>query len=195
MFVPEVYKYSVRTRQINKPATTVVEKVKYHAQSLSTHCFSVNSQYVVYHRRRRSDLLHFLITQPLHPSALKPGHEEGDTHPLNPSGDYWTIVEDVRSREHGVVIWKINSAPFYHCSELRNDARPLGGDFCWDFALTASFSRLRASISCNTVVFFLGFVCKSGVVPRVKCATGDKPTGTEERDEDGINSFFGLRSD
>lgn len=174
MFVPEVYKYSVRTRQINKPATTVVEKVKYHAQSLSTHCFSVNSQYVVYHRRRRSDLLHFLITQPLHPSALKPGHEEGDTHPLNPSGDYWT---------------------FYHCSELRNDARPLGGDFCWDFALTASFSRLRASISCNTVVFFLGFVCKSGVVPRVKCATGDKPTGTEERDEDGINSFFGLRSD
>lgn len=38
-------------------------------------------------------------------------------------------------------------------------------------------------------------MCRSGVVPRVKCATGDEPTGTEERDEDGINSFFGLRFD
>lgn len=36
---------------------------------------------------------------------------------------------------------------------------------------------------------------RSGVVPRVKCATWDELTGMEERDEAGINSSFDLRSD
>lgn len=105
MFVPELYKYSVRTLQINEPATTVVEKVKYHAQLLSTYCFSVNFQYVVYHHRR-SDLLHFLITQPLHPSALKPEHEEGYTHPLKSiRGFFIIVVSSGMMQGHLVVIF------------------------------------------------------------------------------------------
>lgn len=119
---------------------------------------------------RWSDLLHLFLTQPL-PNGLKPEGEEGDTH---------------RQTDQGT---------FCYCSELRNDIRPLGGGFCWDFVLAASFSRLRANISCNTVVFFLGFVCGSSVVPLVERAIGDKPTGLEGRDEDGVDSSFGLRSE
>jgi hypothetical protein len=35
-------------------------------------------------------------------------------------------------------------------------------------------------------------VCRLGVVPRVGCPIDEEPTGTEERDEDEIESSFGL---